>query len=95
MKELRYMELRNLLKNIQEQVWENHRDLVNQQVYIEQILKNQQVELTKAHDYVIIVDGVNNIKVYEKGQEITKGIKEITITTDRMPTIQYEKEMLS
>jgi hypothetical protein len=88
------MELRSLLKNIQNQVWENEKELVNQKVYIEQILKNQQEEIAKAHDYVIIVDGVNNIKVYEKGQDITKGIKEITITTDRVPKIEYEKEMI-
>ena len=94
MKNIEFYNLKTEIRTIKEQLWENEKQIIKQQTYIEQILKNQQNEIMKAHDYVVIVDNINNVKVYEKGKDITNGITNIKIAVNEIPTIEYEKVML-
>lgn len=78
-------------KLAREYSFDNYNYLVDIKVKIDQILKNQQEEIFKAHDLVIIYDGVNSIKVYENGRDITEGIERLTLEAGRPPRIEYDK----
>ena len=73
----------------------NYKKSVNIECMVKQILKNQQEEIFKTHDLVIMYDGVSGFKVYEKGKDISKGITRIILTPDLTPIINYEKAIIS
>lgn len=86
-----WSDLRGKLRNIGEDIFETRNKTIDINCKIDQILKNQQEEIFKAHDLVIIYDGVNDIKVYENGKDITKGIERLTLEAGRPPRIKYDK----
>ena len=79
------------IEKLENEVWELHKDNVTKNVHLEQILKNQQEKISKAHPLVIIYNGVSDIRVYENGKDITKGITNIFLDVDRPPVIEYKK----
>jgi hypothetical protein len=86
-----WSDLRNKLRDIGEDLFETRNKTIDINCKIDQVLRNQQEELCKAHGLVVLYNGVTDIKVYEHGKDITKGITSITIRLDRPPVIEYEK----
>jgi len=83
--------LRGKLRDIGEDLFDTRSKTIDINCKIDQILINQQKELCKAHGLVVLYNGITDVKVYEHGEDITKGITSITIRPDRPPVIEYEK----
>jgi hypothetical protein len=56
------------------------------------IQQTQEQNLVEKKDLVIIYDN-RKTRIYQKGKEISDGIKSITFTAGEIPTIEYEKEI--
>lgn len=68
------------------------RDIYENKKINETILENQYKDITKNNELVIIYNK-GKTRVYEKGEDISKGITEIHFTADNVPTIEYEKSI--
>lgn len=86
--------LKERLRDINDDLFNTRNKSINIDCKTDQILKNQQKDLCKAHALVILYNGVTDVKVYEHGEDITKGITSITIRPDRPPVIEYEKVII-
>ena len=68
------------------------RDIYENKKINETILENQYKDITKNNELVIMYNK-GKTRVYEKGEDISKGITEIYFTADNAPTIKYEKSI--
>ena len=58
--------------------------------YQKTIQQTQEKGLVEEKDLVIIYDN-GKTRIYQKGKEISEGIKSITFNAEEIPTIEYEK----